>query len=161
MTASESTAPDIELRIHGVSGTQVTSMLDVSTVHRVAGDRVAGFWRPGEVGAVDEPTANGTILEGYRWGGLTSGAAKAAVWVFLAPFALVNAAGAAHLPGDSKPEERRGIAPGLEGTLVRWLGLSLTLTFVLTAYIAMVDIVGWQCGNPLDPNHPAPYCTRH
>ncbi|HEY5012147.1 MAG TPA: hypothetical protein VIK61_05505 [Acidimicrobiia bacterium] len=163
MTASGHPNADIELRIHGVSGTPVEAMLDVSTVHRVAGDDNAGFWRRGDVGDGEIPSSNGTVLEGYRWGGLTSGATTAAVWVFLAPFALVNAAAAAHLPGTSKPEDRRGIAPGIEGTLVRWFALSLSLTFVLTAYIASVDIVGWQCGNPLDPNqpHPKPFCTRH
>ena len=163
MTASGSPTPDIELRIHGVSGTPVESMLDVSTVHRVAGDDDAGFWRRGDVGDGETVTSSGTVLEGYRWGGLTSGAATAAAWVFLAPFALVNAAAAAHLPGTSKPEDRRGIAPGIEGTLVRCFALTLSLTFVLTAYIASVDVVGWQCGNPLDPNqaHPKPFCTRH
>ena len=161
MTGSETSTPDIELRIHGVSGTPVVSMLDVSTVRRVAGDDDAGFWRRGEVGDADIPTADDTVLEGYRWGGLTSGAANAAVWVFLAPFALVNAAAAAHLPGTSKPEDRDGIAPGIEGTLVRVFALSLSLTFVLTAYISTVDVVGWQCGNPLDPKHAEPFCTRH
>jgi hypothetical protein len=163
MTVPGNPTPDIELRIHGVSGTPVESMLDVSTVHRVAGDDDAGFWRRGDVGDGEILTGSDTLLEGYRWGGLTSGAKTAAVWVFLAPFALVNAAAAAHLPGTSKPEGRRGIAPGIEGTLVRWFALSLSLTFVLTAYIASVDVVGWQCGNPLDPNqsHPKPFCTRH
>jgi drug/metabolite transporter (DMT)-like permease len=163
MTASGHPNADIELRIHGVSGTPVEAMLDVGTVHRVAGDDNAGFWRRGDVGDADILSSNDTILEGYRWGGLTSGATTAAIWVFLAPFALVNAAAAAHLPGTSKAEERRGIAPGIEGTLLRWFALSLSLTFVLTAYIASVDVVGWQCGNPLDPNgaNAKPFCTRH
>src|SRR5689334_2322836 len=135
MTAAESA---IELRIHGVSGTPVVTMLDVSTVHEVSGDADAGFWRRGDIGDADVTTAGGTVLEGYRWGGLTSRAAKAAAWVFLLPFALVNAAAAAHLPGPSDPEDRKGIAPGIEGTIIRWFALSLSLTFVLTIYIATV-----------------------
>ncbi len=173
MTTSNDQVPKtVELRIHGVSGTPVVSMLDVSVVRRVAGDDDAGFWHRGEVPDPEilqhytAPKKDGTVaeldvvLEGYRWGGLTSGAAKAAGWLLLAPFALVNAAAAAHMPGRTKPGDRRGIARGIEGALIRLLALSLTFTFVFAVYISAVDVVGWQCGNA-HPESPEGLCTRH
>ena len=42
-------------------------MLDTSDVRLVAGDADAGFWRPDTA-----PPAGAPVLEGYRWGGLTS-----------------------------------------------------------------------------------------
>jgi hypothetical protein len=172
-----STPPDpagtVELRVHGVSGTPVSAMLDVSVVRRVAGDDGSGFWRRGEFAdpeilqhyAVQETDgttrARDVTLEGYRWGGLTSGAAKVAVWLLFAPFALVNVAAAAHMPGRSKPEARRGIAPGVEGGLIRLFALSLSFTLVFAVYISAVDVVGWQCGRPSTPGGTHSFCTRH
>jgi hypothetical protein len=173
MSAPPDPAGTVELRVHGVSGTSVSSMLDVSVVRRVAGDDGSGFWRRGEfadpeilqhysVQEADGTTrARDVTLEGYRWGGLTSGAAKAAVWLFFAPFALVNAAAAAHMPGRSKPEARCGIAAGVEGALIRLFALSLSFTLVFAAYISAVDVVGWQCGSPSTPGGTHSFCTRH
>ncbi len=136
----------VELRIHGVSGTPPAAMLDTPLVHRVAGDADAGFWRP-LAPASEELADPDRTLEGYSWGGLTSRAATSAVWVLLAPFALVNAGAAMHLPRGTAPRARRAIAPGFEGMVVRAFALLLTLSFTLTAYIAATDLGGWQCGN--------------
>ncbi|MEX2268874.1 MAG: hypothetical protein WEA75_09330 [Acidimicrobiia bacterium] len=137
----------IELRIHGVSGTPVEHILDTPAVVLHAGDELSGF-SPPQVQPKREPTSpqgRVPVLEGYRWGGLTSRVATAALWVVLAPFALVNAAGAMHLTDTKKPVgEYRGIARGLEGWLVRLFALSLTLMLVLTAFVTAVDIVAWQ-----------------
>src|SRR6188768_2102546 len=93
---------DVEIRIHGVSGTPPEELLDRAGAERVSGDRVAGFYRPSATGQRrdiprDEPPGsaaarNAPWLEGYSWGGWTSGARSRALWLVLAPFALVNVA---------------------------------------------------------------------
>jgi len=36
----------VELRVHGVSGTPPEELLDRQLVRQVAGDKIAGFYRP-------------------------------------------------------------------------------------------------------------------
>jgi hypothetical protein len=143
---SEAGRPLVELRIHGVSGTPAESMLDAPIVERDAGDDDAGFWRASRALVAPTLPRRRFTREGYRWGGLTSRAGLRAAWVLLAPFALANTAAAMHVP-DRPAGEQRGIARGAEGALVRLFALSLTLLLVLAAFVATVDLVGWQCGN--------------
>lgn len=93
---------DVEIRVHGVSGTPPEELLDRATTERVSGDRIAGFYRPAATGQLRD-TPRGAVpgtpevdqapwLEGYSWGGWTSGAKSRALWLVLAPFALVNVA---------------------------------------------------------------------
>jgi hypothetical protein len=126
-----------ELRVHGVSGTPAEAMLDRPLLHRVAGDADAGFSRPHPAYRVaDGP--GGTTLEGYRWGGLTAGAAARALWLLLLPFMLANVA------MWLRPRSGTGAANAVRA-LCRVFALSVTATFVLSFVGVSVDLVGWQC----------------
>ena len=91
----------VELRVHGVSGTPPQDLLDRPLVTQVAGDGSAGFYRPRLLAERDDvagPSAErtdagtGAPLEGYVWGGLTSGSPGRALWLVLLPFTLINVA---------------------------------------------------------------------
>jgi hypothetical protein len=145
----------IELRVHGVSGTPPEELLDRPLVERVAGNAVAGFYRPRLAAertdswpAGDpQPTVRGPQLEGYVWGGLTSGAPSRAFWLLLLPFTLINVAPRMRPADPSGP-----MTAGARNRLwLLWFTcrlLALTLTAVLvTAFAGIgVDLVGWQCG---------------
>lgn len=126
-----------ELRIHGVSGTPVESMLQDPHPVQVWGDKTAGFYRR----PVDTPSST-DHLEAYSWGRLTSGASARAGWLLLLPFMLVNVASWAH-------PARRGDRSHAVGTMsgaVRVAGLTLTLTMILAAAFVGMDVLAWQCG---------------
>ena len=88
----------VELRVHGVSGTTPEALLDRPLVHQVAGDRIAGFYRPRlvEERLDDRPNPfaparpGAAELEGFNWGGLTSGSPGRAFWLLLLPFTLIG-----------------------------------------------------------------------
>jgi hypothetical protein len=138
--SATATLQTIELRIHGVSGTPPEDMLNCSEqelVH-VAGDKSAGFYRRASDIRAAETKAK--IPEAYSWGGLTSGSASRALWLLFLPFIFVNLA---HwmLPLATKH------GPAVWSVrLLRLLGLSLTLTFLLASVSALMDVVAWQCG---------------
>jgi hypothetical protein len=126
-----------ELRIHGVSGTPVESMLQDPHPVQVWGDKTAGFYRRPD----DAPEAT-DHLEAYSWGRLTSGASARAGWLLLLPFMLVNVASWAH-------PARRGDRSHAVGTMsgaVRVAALTLTATMVLAAAFLGMDVLAWQCG---------------
>ena len=156
-----------ELRVHGVSGTPPEGELGHPAVLRVAGDKLAGFyrrvWETGQ-GCGDPP---GFRREGYSWGGLTSGDNKRALWLLLLPFMLLNMAfymdpehtvaeGESRTEGESakgvdknaKGAEGRKRRPSVRARIVtqQLLALSLTGTAVLAATSVSMDLVGWQCG---------------
>jgi hypothetical protein len=144
-------APLVELRVHGVSGTPPTELLDRDLVERVAGDAIAGFYRPRvpsqrtdswPVGAPD-PAVAGPPLEGYVWGGLTSGAPSRALWLLLLPFTLINVA-----PRMRPAERLRGgglVRGWLVWSLCRLLALVITCVFIAAFAGIGDDLVGWQC----------------
>jgi hypothetical protein len=148
----------VELRVHGVSGTPPEELLDRALVERVAGDATAGFYRPRlEVERTDssptgvaKPLVQGPPLEGYVWGGLTSGAPSRAFWLLLLPFTLVNVAPRMR-PPDPDPSHEPGAADSARRRLwALWFVsrvLALTLTVVLMIAFAGVgdDLIGWQC----------------
>src|SRR6476660_8803384 len=134
-----------ELRVHGVSGAPAEDILDRPVVTRVAGDSDAAFLRP-RPGYGDPTGPGGAVLEAYRWGNLTSGAASRAGWLLLLPFMLVNVA------LWLLPPARPLVGSVLRG-LTRVFALSLTAAFTLAATGATVDLIGWQCGVQ-------PSCTR-
>jgi hypothetical protein len=80
-----------ELRIHGVGGSPGEKLLGVSGPDAavVVGEGIDTVFlaRRGEARR-DEPP-----VEGYDWGGLTSGSVWQPLWVLLLPFTLVNVAG--------------------------------------------------------------------
>jgi hypothetical protein len=143
--------PVVELRIHGVSGSPPAELLEraqVEPVRRRSGvDRrgPTGFHRPAP--GEDPLDHNGdqrpqAFLEGYTWGGLTSGAPSRAFWLLLLPFALLNAAPRLRPPGG-------GGSTGAVWVLLalfRLLALTLTATFTVAAAGVGVDLLAWQCG---------------
>jgi hypothetical protein len=143
----------MELRVHGVSGTTPESLLNCPDVVQVAGDKTSGFFRPRQLAdrcdvALDsdglKPAGAGPELEGYSWGGLTSGAPSRALWLLLLPFTLANVA-----------PRMRPLAPDssvsrlLVATLwffARLLALAMTTLVVLSACGVSLDVFAWQCG---------------
>jgi hypothetical protein len=129
--------PPTELRVHGVSGTPAEEMLDRAIIGQVAGDSGAGFFRPRkEYGGTVGP--GGALLEAYRWGNLTAGAAARAFWLLLLPFTLVNVA-----LWLRPPAVRFGRA--LVHGLCRMFALTLSATYTLAAVGICLDLVAWQC----------------
>jgi len=142
----------IELRIHGVSGTPPEDLLDCPLVTQVAGDNKAGFYRPRLPQERHDPrltpdgtsSTTGPLLEGYAWGGLTSGAPTRALWLTLLPFTLINVAPRLRPAGDW---------PKLVWLLwfvSRLLALSMTMLIVAALSGVGVDLIGWQCITPPD-----------
>jgi hypothetical protein len=147
----------VELRVHGVSGTPPQDLLDRPLVTQVAGDRIAGFYRPRlAVERTDTPTDSpatpGAPLEGYVWGGLTSGSPSRALWLLLLPFTLVNVAPRLRPPD---PPARRGARPERRIWLLwyvsRLTALSLTMMFSLAFAGIGLDLLGWQCASANQP----------
>jgi hypothetical protein len=155
------TEPEVvEIRVHGVSGTPPEDLLDVPLVSQQAGDAKAGFYKP-RLSAEERdprtidglPATSGPRLEGYAWGGLTSGAPSRALWLLLLPFTLLNVA----------PRLRPGGRS--EGTL-RWLWffsrlLALAMTVLIVAALAgvTVDLFAYQCA-PGVTGGPSCYAAR-
>ena len=144
----------VELRVHGVSGTPPQDLLDRPLVTQVAGDGIAGFYRPRLASERTDavPGRDGPPLEGYVWGGLTSGSPGRALWLVLLPFTLINVAPRLR-PGDPPGGPTRGSA-----RLVWWLwylsrllALSLTMTLVVAFCGIGLDLLGWQCADPSRP----------
>jgi hypothetical protein len=139
----------LELRVHGVSGTPPESLLDRPLVEQIAGDKIAGFFRP-RLDAEDlddapnpfAPKTKGAArLIGYCWGGLTSGSAGRAFWLPLLPFTLINIAPRARPVGAGARQTR------LIWYLCRLLALLMTALLVLTGVGVGDDLMGWQCAH--------------
>lgn len=79
-------------------------------------------------------------VEGYDWGGLTSGSSLQPLWVLLLPFTVLNVAGWMHPPPD---RAFKGQIPSIRA-IVRFLGLCMTASFALWIAVVLVDIVGYQ-----------------
>ncbi len=119
--------------VHGVGGSTPSDLLGTADVERVAGDHIAGFYRPRHVdGAV--------TTEAYVWGGLTSRGASQALWLLVLPFALVNVAGWLA----ERPHHQRLV--GLQTRLLRVAGMGLSLLYVLWAAVIGIDLIAYQCG---------------
>jgi hypothetical protein len=129
----------VELRVHGVLGTPPGTMLADPIPVRVAGDRLAGFYR--RALKRNAPPAAGVVPEAFSWGSLTSGAAARALWLLLLPFTLVNVC------FWMRPR-RHGVADAISRWLLRVLALSLTSTLVLASVGVAVDLIAWQCAAP-------------
>lgn len=142
MTQPTTTPPEVELRLHGVSGTPPAAMLETEHPRLVAGDPArTSFWRAAPRGS--------RVLEGYSWGGLTSGGKTRALWLLLLPFTLLNVAAWTHppLPADvTTPEGVRALRRWRRNQ--RWLrvlALGLTLLVLLTAANLTADLLAYQC----------------
>jgi hypothetical protein len=131
-------AGDVELRLHGASGSSPELLLGCPTVVQVAGDQVGRFFRPADGNGAPLPAREGHVLEGYHWGLFTSGSWLQGLWLLLLPFGLVNLASHA-LPRSA----RRRLRAAALGAL-RLLGLSLTATFTAGVVQVLVDLLARQ-----------------
>jgi hypothetical protein len=151
----------MELRVHGVSGTPPQDLLNRPLVAQIAGDRIAGFYRPRLLAerfdsAPDPSVEAGPAdpeLVGYSWGGLTSGSPGRALWLLLLPFTLINIAPRARPPYRSATDR----LTWLTWYLCRLLALSMTMLLVIAAIGIGGDLIGWQCaeGNSCAKASPA------
>lgn len=136
----------VELRVHGVSGTPPEDLLDRPLVRQVAGDKIAGFYRPRLAEewtdqAVGSQAVTGPYLEGYVWGGFTSGSPSRALWLLLLPFTMINIAPRLRPAG---PPGRRRVKALI--VVSRLLALSLTVTFTLAVAGVTIEVLARQCG---------------
>lgn len=144
----ESTAPWVELRVHGVSGSPPESMLLSAHVVQVAGDEKSRFFRPADPQGQELPPVRGRVLEAYHWGRFTSGTWRQALWLLIIPFGFVNAAQfmlprpGSHRWAHRWPRRWHAVA----GAMLRALGVGLTCLLVLSAAVVGMDLLGWQWG---------------
>ena len=120
-----------ELRIHGVGGSPGAELLgldDPAETTLIRGDRSTQL-----IARRQDPS-----VEGYLWGGLTSGSALQPLWVLLLPFTLVNVAGWTH--GARIARWRWTLIRGL----VHLAAGLLTSSYVLWTAIIAVDYLGYQ-----------------
>ncbi|MFI6780245.1 hypothetical protein [Micromonospora sp. NPDC050276] len=134
--ADQPRRPDVvELRVHGVSGTDPTVILDQGQVRQVAGDGSGGFHRAARSDGVGPA---GVTLEAYRWGDLPSGTVgRTLAMVFLLPFMLSNVA------VWMRPTNRRSAA-GVT-VLCRLIALNLTVLYVVSSAGVALDLLAWRC----------------
>jgi hypothetical protein len=124
----------IELRVHGVGGSPGEALLGTqssptSTLSTVGPG--TGMWRRND----------GSGIEGYDWGHLSSSSPMQALWIFLLPFTLVNVAGQM-APVGLRRATRKVVA--VHSLVVRALGLCLTFTWTVWLAVVLVDLVGLQ-----------------
>lgn len=148
----------IEFRVHGILGTTPESLLDAVAAVDVAGDGAGRIVRPADrlrrpapgpvLRAAGRPLPR--TLEGYVWGGLTSGGWTKAVWALLFPFSLANMSSWMLPP---VPEGNRW-ATGLRVCCRALLRLAAALlTVLLVAQLAGIslDLLATQCLAPGSP----------
>src|SRR3954454_13709639 len=129
-----------EIRVHGVGGTSPESMLADLRPTRVAGDRVAGFYRTSD--------ARARHREAYSWGGLTSRSPARALWAFLLPAMLANMAGwmAQRYLTSGKQENEHAPTTRAFRWAARCAALALTVTTAVMVSMAALDLLAYQCG---------------
>jgi hypothetical protein len=153
----------IELRVHGVSGTPPEQLLDCPLVIQEAGDAKAGFYIPRLPEEQRDPrlTPSGAVntsgpkLEGYAWGGLTSGAATRALWLLLLPFTFINVCPRMRPAGKTTDD----LIVKVMWFVSRLLALSMTALLVVGMAGVGVDLFGWQC-NTEAAGDPSPDCSK-
>ena len=135
-----------ELRIHGVGGSPGPRLLgfDLPTSVETVGEGVGG--------TVVVARRDDVTVEGYDWGDLTSGSGTQPFWVLLLPFTVLNAAGWMHPTG-------RGLRP-LCRAMVHVLSVLLSLTYVFSLALLLVDLVGYQWTRRVFCPNPAATCAR-
>jgi hypothetical protein len=145
----------VEIRVHGLLGTTAEELVDAVAAVDVAGDGVGRIVRPADRLRRPAPgpvlKADGRPLprtvEGYVWGGMTSGGWAKAVWALLFPFSLANVASWMLPPVPAG----RPVATVLGACCRALLRLAaLLLTVLLVAQLAAVsfDLFATQCLAP-------------
>ncbi|ASU77654.1 hypothetical protein CDG81_04270 [Actinopolyspora erythraea] len=144
----------VELRVHGVLGTEPRDLTDSVASVDVAGDGLGRIVSPADrlLRPVPGPDLNAgerTVprsVEGYVWGGMTSGGGKA-LWALLFPFALANMAHWMLPPSD--PARRSSLALGaLLRAGLRLAALLLTMLFTAHLTVLSLDLLAAQCLRP-------------
>ena len=131
----------VELRVHGVSGTPPESMLAFAHVKQVAGDEFGRYFRRFDEHGDELPGHDGQHVEAYHWGKFTSGSWSQAIWLLLAPFGIINAAQFTLEPPSSG---RARFWYAVASAMLRFVGLALTVLFVLGAAVISLDLWAWQ-----------------
>jgi hypothetical protein len=145
----------VELRVHGVLGSNGDKLTDSVASVDVAGDGIGRIVRPadrlrrpvpGPMLSAGERTVP-RIIEGYVWGGMTSGGWTKATWALLFPFALANVA---HwmLPAPRPDKVTSKMISGVLRALLRLSALLLTMLFVAQLTVISLDLLAAQCLYP-------------
>jgi hypothetical protein len=145
----------VELRVHGIMGTTAESLVGAVAAVDVAGDGVGRIVRPADRLRRPAPgpmlhTSGRSVprtIEGYVWGGMTSGGVSKSTWALMFPFTLANMA---HWMMPPVPQDNRLAASlGLIGrSLLRLAALLLTVLFVTQIAVVSLDLVAAQCLAP-------------
>ena len=128
-----------EIRVHGVGGTPPEDLLGDLRPTRVAGDRIAGFYRTSD--------ARGRHREAYSWGGLTSHSPLRVLWTPLLPSMLANMAGWMARRRVMSGDEEATAEPTTK--TFRWFArlaaLALTLSTAIMVTMPSLDTFAYQC----------------
>ncbi|WP_132113125.1 lipase family protein [Actinocrispum wychmicini] len=145
----------VELRVHGIMGTRAESLVGAAAAVDVAGDGAGRIVRPADrlmrPGPGPVLQADGRFVprtvEGYVWGGMTSGGAAKSAWALMFPFTLANVA---HwtlppIPENNRAADLLGLAAR---SLLRLGALLLTVLFVTQVAVVSLDLLAAQCLAP-------------
>ncbi|MEV0678233.1 hypothetical protein AB0I60_17130 [Actinosynnema sp. NPDC050436] len=148
----------VELRVHGVQGTTPQSLVDAVAAVDVAGDGLGRIVRPADrlrrpapgpvLQAAGRPVTR--VVEGYVWGGMTSGGWAKATWALLFPFSLANVAHWMLPPVPTGSTAAHLLGVGLR-SLLRLAALLLTVLLVAQLAVISLDLVAAQCLAPGSP----------
>ena len=127
----------VELIVHGVSGTPPEAVLrcPIEEIDREDGDDP-----PGSIAGAPKNARKGKRASPKRsrgWAHL--GAGRRALWLLFLPFILIN------LAHWMLPPPKKKLLSALSISVLRLLGLSLTLTILLASVTVGMDMIGWQC----------------
>ncbi|MET1089581.1 MAG: hypothetical protein ABWY04_21095 [Arthrobacter sp.] len=128
-----------EIRVHGVGGTPPDYLLDDIKPRKVAGDRIAGFFRTTDL--------EGRQREAYSWGGLTSHSPFRVLWILLMPSMLANMAGwmARRYVTSGAAEEGKEPSTRMFRWFARTAALALTLSTSIMVSVLSLDTLAYQC----------------
>ncbi|HKN95576.1 MAG TPA: hypothetical protein VJX10_00550, partial [Pseudonocardiaceae bacterium] len=148
----------VELRVHGILGTTPEQLVDSVAAVDVAGDGAGRIVRPADRLRRPAPgpvlKADGRplprTLEGYVWGGLTSGGWAKAVWALLFPFSLANVS-SWMLPPVPDGNRVAGVLGACCRGLLRLAAALLTVLLVAQLTAVSLDLFATQCLAPSSP----------
>ena len=146
----------VEIRVHGVMGTKPEALVGSVAAVDVAGDGVGRIVRPadrllrpspGPVLPTNGPAVARTV-EGYVWGGMTSGGLAKSTWALLFPFSLANVAHWMLPPvreGDGRTARVSAAFGLVNRALLRLAALLLTALFIGQFAMVSLDLIAAQC----------------
>lgn len=148
----------VELRVHGVQGTTPQTLVDAVAAVDVAGDGLGRIVRPADrlrrpapgpvLQADGRPVTR--VVEGYLWGGMTSGGWSKATWALLFPFCMANVAHWMLPPVRERSTTAHVLGIALR-SLLRLAALLLTVLLIAQLAVISLDLVAAQCLAPGAP----------